>query len=55
MDKSKRGIRRRGRDEQPGITFVAKSVIHGIIREAPLDDNFTEDVRGALGQRVDEL
>jgi len=36
-------------------TFAARPVVERIIREAPLDDHFSDDVRAALGQRVDEL
>ena len=36
-------------------TFVARAVVERIIREAPLDDDFGDDIRTALGQQVDEL
>jgi prevent-host-death family protein len=36
-------------------TFVAASVIERLIREAPLDEHFSDEVRAALPQRVDEL
>jgi prevent-host-death family protein len=36
-------------------TFVAAPVIERIIREASLDEHFSDDVRAALPQRVDEL
>lgn len=36
-------------------TFVPAAVIERIIREAPLDAQFSDDIRAALPQRVDEL
>jgi prevent-host-death family protein len=36
-------------------TFVPRSVVEGIIREASLDDRFGDDVEAVLGDRVDEL
>jgi prevent-host-death family protein len=36
-------------------TFVSRSVVERIIREAPLDDRFGDDIKAALGQRVDDL
>jgi prevent-host-death family protein len=36
-------------------TFVARPSVERIIREAPLDDRFSEDIRAVLDQRVDEL
>ena len=35
--------------------FVPRSVLEGIIREAPLDQHFSDDIEKAAGQRVDEL
>lgn len=35
--------------------FVPRSVIEGIIREAPVDRDFGGDIEAALGQRVDAL
>lgn len=36
-------------------TFVPAAVIERIIREAPLDAQFSDDIRAALPLRVDEL
>lgn len=35
--------------------FMPRSVVESIIREAPLDRDFADDIRAALGERVDEL
>jgi len=36
-------------------TFVPRSVVESIIREAPLDPGFTADVDEVLGERIDEI
>ena len=35
--------------------FMPRSVLEGILREAPLDKDFAADIEKAAGQRVDEL
>lgn len=35
--------------------FASRSDVESIIREAPLDRNFSHDIEAAVGQRVDEL
>ena len=35
--------------------FASKSAVEAIIREAPLDDHFSQDVHAAVGDRIDEL
>ncbi len=34
---------------------MPRSVVESIICEAPLDRDFVDDIRAALGERVDEL
>lgn len=35
--------------------FVPRQVVEAILREAPLDPEFTADVDRLLGERIDEL
>jgi len=36
-------------------TFAARPVVERLLSEAPLDDQFSDDVRAALSQRVDQI
>jgi hypothetical protein len=51
MEESDRSNARR---RKPSV-FVPRAVVERIIREAPLDEDFENDVRGAVPDRIDDL